>query len=120
VDGEAWGVSSRAYAGRAPRHRVRRRVGPSRVRWDRVGRVALVLVLFGVMVSYLNPVVNLVDAWRDSEASKDRLVELKSENRKLEEQVRDAADPLVVEREARRLGMVRPGEHAYAVRGLND
>jgi cell division protein FtsB len=82
--------------------------------------VALVLVLFGVMVSYLNPVVNLVDAWRDSKASEERLVELQAEYRQLEEQVRAADSPLVLEREARKLGLVRPGEKAYVVRGLGD
>jgi cell division protein FtsB len=114
-------MSSRAYAGSVPQaRRVRRRVGPSRIRWDRVGRVALVLVLFGVMVSYLNPLVNLVDAWRDSKASEERLIELRAKHDKLTQQVRDAGTPLVLEREARKLGMVRPGERAYVVRGLGD
>jgi cell division protein FtsB len=115
-------MSSRAYAsaGRAPRRRIRRRVGPSRIRWDRVGRVALVLVLFGVLVSYLNPVVNLLDAWRDSQASEERLAELQRENLSLTQQVEDASSPLTVEREARRLGMVQPGERSYVVRGLDD
>ena len=48
----------RAY--RHARRRASARAGPSRIRWDRVGRIALVLVLFGVMVSYLNPLVNLL------------------------------------------------------------
>jgi cell division protein FtsB len=99
---------------------VRRRVGPSRVRWDRVGRIALVLVLFGVLVSYLNPVVNLFDAWRDSKAGEERLTELQREQGSLQEQVEDASSPLTVEREARRLGMVRPGERSYVVHGLDD
>jgi cell division protein FtsB len=90
------------------------------VRWDRIGRVALVLVLFGVLVSYLNPLVNLFDAWRDSKAGEERLVELKQENAQLQEQVRTAQSPLTMEREARRLGMVRPGERAYVIRGLDD
>lgn len=104
----------------APRRRVGPRVGPSRVRWDRVGRVALVLVLFGVMVSYLNPVVNLIDAWRDSKAGEERLAELKGENSRLRDQLRTAQDPLTMEREARKLGMVKPGERAYVVHGLDD
>ena len=110
-------MTARAHA--APR-RVGRRIGPSRVRWDKVGRLALVLVLFGVMVSYLNPVVNLLDAWRDSKASEERLLELKRENARLANQVKDAESPAVLEREARKLGMVRPGEDAYVVRGLGD
>jgi cell division protein FtsB len=104
----------------AQRRRVRRRVGPSRIRWDRVGRIALVLVLFGVLVSYLNPVVNLFDAWRDSKAGEEQLAELTQEQAQLQAQLREAASPLTLEREARRLGMVRPGERAYVIRGLDD
>jgi cell division protein FtsB len=91
-------------------------VGPSRVRWDRVGRIALVLVLFGVAVSYLNPVVSLVDSWRDSKAGKERLNELRAENGRLQQAAERAKDPYTLEREARKLGMVRPGEQAYVVK----
>jgi len=97
---------------------VRRRVGPSRIRWDRVGRVALVLVLFGVMVSYLNPLVNLLQAWQGSKASEQQLAQLEQEKAQLTEQLREVSSPATLEREARRLGMVRPGEHAYVVHGL--
>jgi len=82
--------------------------------------VALVLVLFGVMVSYLNPVVNLVDAWRDSKVGEETLVELQRENASLLSQVDRAEDPLTMEREARKLGMVKPGEQAYVIDGLSD
>jgi cell division protein FtsB len=99
---------------------VRQRVGPSRVRWDRVGRIALVLVLFGVLASYLNPVVNLIDAWHDSKAGEERLAELQAEKASLEDQVDEASSSLTVEREARRFGMVRPGERAYVIDGLDD
>jgi cell division protein FtsB len=79
-----------------------------------------VLVLFGVLVSYLNPIVNLIDAWRDSNASKERLIELKAQNAELQGQVDHAASPAAVEREARKMGMVKPGERLYVVEGLND
>ena len=109
-------MSSGAYASRRPGpRRVGQRVGPTRVRWDRVGRIALVLVLFGVLVSYLNPVVNLVDAWRDSNASKEHLVQLKAENADLQAQVARAGTEPVLEREARKMGMVKPGERLYVV-----
>jgi cell division protein FtsB len=111
-------MSSRSYAAQASRRRVRRRVGPSRIRWDRVGRVALVLVLFGVMVSYLNPLVNLLQAWQGSKASEQQLAQLEQEKAQLTEQLREVSSLATLEREARRLGMVRPGEHAYVVHGL--
>jgi hypothetical protein len=77
-----------------------------------------VIVLFAVLVSYLNPLVNFVDAWRDSKAGIERRAELQREHAELERKSEQASDPLVLEREARRLGMIRSGERAYVVRGL--
>lgn len=98
------------------RRKLGRRTGPSRVRWDRIGRIALVIVLFAVMVSYLNPAMNLFRAWQDSRSSKQQLIELKAENQQLQQQLHDASNPAVVEREARRLGLARYSERAYVVR----
>jgi cell division protein FtsB len=100
------------------RRRVRRRSGPSRIRWDRLGRIALVLVLFAVMISYLNPLVNLLQAWQGSKSSEAELAALKKEKVQLAQQLREVSGPSALEREARRLGMVKPGEHAYIVHGL--
>jgi cell division protein FtsB len=102
------------------RRRVRRKTGPSRIRWDRLGRIVLVLVLFGVMVSYLNPLVNLVQAWQGSKSSDAQLAQLKQERLELTHRLRDVSSPAALEREARRLGMVKPGEHAYIVHGLGN
>jgi cell division protein FtsB len=90
------------------------------VRWDRIGRIALVLVLFGVMVSYLNPLVNLLEAWQGSKSSEAQLAQLKREKVELAQRLREVSSPATLEREARRLGMVKPGEHAYVVHGLGD
>ncbi len=78
------------------------------------------LVLFGVMVSYLNPLVNLLEAWQGSKSSEAQLAQLKQEKVDLTNQLRDVSSPATLEREARRLGMVKPGEHAYIVHGLGD
>jgi cell division protein FtsB len=77
-----------------------------------------VLVLFGVMVSYLNPVVNLFEAWQGSKSSEAQLAQLKQERLELTRRLREVSSPATLEREARRLGMVKPGEHAYIVHGL--
>jgi cell division protein FtsB len=97
---------------------VRRRSGPSRIRWDRLGRIALVLVLFLVLVSYLNPLVNLMQAWQGSKSSVSQLAQLKQERVDLTRQLHEVSSPAALEREARRLGMVKPGEHAYIVHGV--
>ena len=79
----------------------------------------LVLVLFAVLVSYLNPVINLVDDWRDSKAEKEHFLALQHENARLQERVEALDDPDAAESEARRLGMVGAGERAYVIRGLS-
>ena len=76
------------------------------------------LVLFLVLVSYLNPLVSLVDAWQGSKSSESQLAQLKREKVDLTRQLRAVSSPASLEREARRLGMVKPGEHAYVVHGL--
>ncbi|MDX6607846.1 MAG: hypothetical protein QOD14_2386 [Solirubrobacterales bacterium] len=78
------------------------------------------LVLFGVMVSYLNPLVGVLQAWQGSKSSQSQLVQLKHERLDLTRQLREASSPATLEREARRLGMVKPGEHAYIVHGLGN
>jgi cell division protein FtsB len=55
------------------------------VDWERVGRIALVLVLFAILALYVNPLVNFIDAWRDSRSESEQLAELKSENASLRE-----------------------------------
>jgi cell division protein FtsB len=111
-------VSARSYRVQRTRPGPRRR--GSRIDWDRFGRIALVLVLFAVMLSYLNPVINLVDAWRDSHAERDNFGALARENNELLERKAALKDPDAVEREARRLGMVAPGERAYVIRSSSD
>ena len=107
-------MSARAYAARpAPRRRRR-----TRVNWDRLGRVVLVLVLFAVLASYLNPVVNFVHAWRASKSSKQELSRLARENAALRTRADEDSSDAVMVREARKLGMVRPGERAYVIHKL--
>lgn len=90
----------------------------SRIRWDRFGRVVLVIVLFAVLVSYVGPTLHVFDSWRQSRAAEARLAELKQENGRLERQSRELDKPAAVIAEARKLGMVGPGERAYVIDGL--
>lgn len=106
-------MSSRAYRV-APRRRTASRPA-SRVDWERVGRIALVLVLFAILVLYVNPVVNFLDAWRDSRAESAQLAELKDENRELRERAATLAEPDAAERGARELGMVAPDERSVVI-----
>ena len=68
------------------------------VRWDRVGRVALLLLLGVVLLLYVNPAVNYVKTWQTANAKRDDVNRLQAQNKRLR---------------ARKAAMKRPG-HARA------
>ena len=74
--------------------------------------------MFAIALSYVNPLVNFIDAWRDSGAERAQLQELKSENQTLRSRASALEGPDVEERAARRLGMVAEGEASYVIKGL--
>ena len=95
-----------------------RGLNAARVRWDRVGRVALLLVLGLVLLLYVGPARSYVQTWRESKAKTRELHTLQAENQRLLARRRALREPASLEREARRLGMVRDGERSFVVRGL--
>ncbi len=110
-----------APAKRRPAARKRRpaaRSGPSRIKWDRIGRIALVVVLAAVLYSYLNPAIDFVKTYTATTAAKAKLHDLLNENRRLHDQVQSADDPIVIDRKARSQGMVLEGETPTVLRGL--
>jgi cell division protein FtsB len=94
------------------------RSGPSRIKWDRVGRVALTLVLVAVLYSYLNPTINFFNTYTGTSTAKAKLHDLLKENRQLHNRIQHSADPTVVEEEARSQGMVAEGETPTVLHGL--
>jgi cell division protein FtsB len=88
------------------------------VRWDRVGRVALLLLLGVVLLLYVNPAINYVKTWQAAHEKRSEVGRLEAENKRLRARKAALKRPATLEKEARALGMVRPGERAYLVRGL--
>lgn len=112
-------ASSRRYRPRVvPRTGKSRGSAASRVNWDRVGRIALTLVVFGILVAYVRPVFNLVDTWRTSTAAEAQLIELKQENEQLSRRAIALKSPSAALEEARKRGYVAPGETPYVIKGL--
>ena len=106
---------------REPRPRTQPRVvagGARGIRWDRVGRVALLIVLFGVVALYVGPSISFFTTWREAQARRGDVHRLQAENRRLRARRAALQDPRTLEREARRLGLVKPGERPYIVKGL--
>jgi cell division protein FtsB len=88
------------------------------IRWDRLGRLALLVTLFVILMLYISPAKHGWQQSRTAGAQKQELEDLTGENRTLKNRVRALRDPGALEREARRLGMVRQGERAYVIEGL--
>lgn len=88
------------------------------IRWDRLGRVALLGTLIAILLLYISPAKHWWQQSRTAGAEKQELRDLTEENRSLKKRVRALRDPGALEREARRLGMVRQGERAYVIEGL--
>jgi cell division protein FtsB len=99
-------------------HAARRRTARGGVRWDRVGRVALLLVLGLILLLYLGPARSFYSTWQESHAKRDQVRRLAAENARLNARRSALSDPRTLEAEARKLGMVRPTERAYVVKGL--
>jgi cell division protein FtsB len=91
-----------------------------RVRWDRVGRVGLLVVLTIVMGLYVKQGLSLLSTRGQAEQQLAIVRHLRRDNARLARE-RDALnDPATIERDARALGMVRPGERPYVVTGLQN
>jgi cell division protein FtsB len=88
------------------------------IRWDRVGRIALLGTLLMILVLYVSPAKHWIQQSGTASAQRDELRALSAENRDLKRRVRSLRDPGALEREARRLGMVRQGERAYVIENL--
>jgi hypothetical protein len=102
----------------AARRKPAARRGGSRIRWDRVGRIALTLVLATVLYSYLNPAIDFVKTYTATTTAKAEFHEMLRENKRLHRRVQSADDPIVISRKARAQGMVAEGETPVVVHGL--
>jgi cell division protein FtsB len=107
----ARGYRMRPVPRRGPRGR-----GRGRIHWDKLGRVVLVLALFVILASYVNPLLGFVDAWRDAGSERAQLERLQSEHSRLRARAASLEDPVAAERAARKLGLVAEGETSYVVK----
>jgi cell division protein FtsB len=90
----------------------------SGIRWDRLGRVALIVTLFVIVLSYASPARQWIKQSGTASHQKQELSDLKAEDKRLKQRLRALRDPGALEREARRLGMVRAGERSYVIENL--
>ena len=88
------------------------------IRWDRVGRYALLGTLLVILLLYISPALHWLQESRTDGEQRQELRDLSRQNRALKRRVRQLHDPRALEREARAMGYVRRGERAYVIEDL--
>jgi cell division protein FtsB len=101
-----------------PRPRTQTAQKPLRIRWERVGRVLLVIVLAVVAGLYIQQGLAYLSAHSQANQQKAIVTRLRSENAQLARQQKSLNQPATIMQYARQLGMVQPGERPYVVTGL--
>jgi cell division protein FtsB len=88
----------------------------SRIRWDRVGRWALICVFAFVLYLYIGPARTWVTTYSEAKRKRDEVAQARAQNAQLRERKAELKRAGAVELEARRLGLVKAGEKLYVIR----
>ena len=107
----------RPAAGQPPRA-VAGPVRTGAIRWDRVGRLMVIVLFLFVGALYVHPLLSIWSTRGEAAQRRADVVRMQAENDRLARRVKALRSPGALEREARRLGMVRPGERAYVIENL--
>lgn len=91
--------------------------GEGRIRWDRVGRIALLALLAVVLLLYIAPLRQWLAQSRAADEQRRTLHALEREHDRLSMRAHELRREPALEREARRLGMVRRGERPFVIQG---
>jgi cell division protein FtsB len=85
------------------------------IRWDRIGRIGLLVMLGGILLLYVSPAKHW---WDQSRTAKNQTADLRAlqvQHAQLVRKVKTLSNPDTLEMEARRLGMVKVGERAFVI-----
>jgi cell division protein FtsB len=88
-----------------------------RVRWERVGRVGLLVVLTVVVVLYVEHTLSYVSTRAQANRQQAVVTKLTRQNAQLAKEAKALNTPSTIISQARALGMVRPNERPYVVTG---
>jgi cell division protein FtsB len=91
-----------------------------RSRTSRALRLLAAGALVAIAIAYVSPLRAYLDARSEVAARKAEVAELESEHVRLERRLKESGTDEFVEQEARRLGLVRPGERLFIVKGLES
>ncbi|HWX75681.1 MAG TPA: hypothetical protein VNZ05_10260 [Solirubrobacteraceae bacterium] len=104
---------------------ARRAASPARfaaasagVRWDRLGRLALLFVLAALAYLYLSAGIHMLSKYFQDRRVSAAVVALRREHAGLVRAHEALARQSTLEAEARQLGMIKPGEQPFIATGL--
>ncbi|MHB8243487.1 MAG: FtsB family cell division protein [Solirubrobacteraceae bacterium] len=90
----------------------------ARVRWDRLGRAAMLCVMAALIYLYLSAGMHMFSTWRQSHRDGAAVVALEREHAQLQRQHEQLSKPGTLESAARQLGMKKKNEQPYVISGL--
>jgi hypothetical protein len=90
----------------------------ARVRWDRLGRIAMLCLLVALAYLYVSAGVRIYSTWRQARSDRTQLAALEHEHVRLAHQHEALGRRGTVEDEARGLGMMHAGEQPYVITEL--
>ncbi|MEA2424307.1 MAG: hypothetical protein QOH13_717 [Thermoleophilaceae bacterium] len=88
------------------------------IRWDRLGRVFLLGVLFVILLMYVSPLTRWVTQKNTAKEDTAELHQLQATNGDLKKRLKALGSSQAIELRARSLGMVKPGERPYVIENL--
>jgi len=88
-----------------------------RVRWDRAGRVALLVVLTVVVGLYAQRTMAYLSTSAQNSQQQAIVDHLQRANAQLVREQKSLSQSATIVQDARALGMVRPGERPFAITG---
>jgi cell division protein FtsB len=93
--------------------------GALRIRWDRVGRIGLLVVLAVVAAVYVQDALTYLNTRSQAEQQEAIVHRLTRANAQLVREQKSLSNPATIVQYARQLGMVKVGERSYAILGMH-
>ncbi|HUA73495.1 MAG TPA: hypothetical protein VL988_01935 [Solirubrobacteraceae bacterium] len=89
-----------------------------RIRWDRLGRLAMLFVLAALLYLYLSAGIRMLSTWHQSHHDRATVAAMEREHTALVRQREALGRQGSAETQARKLGMAKPDERPYVITGL--
>jgi hypothetical protein len=88
------------------------------VRWDRLGRIAMLGVMAALLYLYMSAGIRVISTLHEAHRNSALVTKLERQNRQLLAQHYTLSQHSTIIGEARQLGMAKPGEQLYVLQGL--